>query len=142
MPPRRTIHAIITTNGITARRSIRQAIISGHTTRRHNLRDCCRPPVGSFTSFRRMQRGPWLMSGPSLRLMDRGVKSLRCGFLGLLYEEILAKLVAADETFHTAVSAEKFLYLAVLIDLLCRADGLRRQHLQCAGVRNAISLKA
>src|SRR6266850_2763713 len=60
----------------------------------------------------------------------------------LLNEECLSQLVAADERFRGSKAGEQVLDLAVLINLLRRADHRGRDHLQCIRISHSITLKA
>ena len=67
---------------------------------------------------------------------------LRSSFLGvLLDEERFPKLISADEGLHRAKSAEQVLNLAVLVNLLCRAQYRRRNDLQRIRIRDPVALK-
>jgi hypothetical protein len=59
----------------------------------------------------------------------------------LLDEKRLAKLIPAYERFHRAEAAEEILYLAILIDLLRRAQHVCRNNLQRVGIGDAVSLE-
>ena len=66
----------------------------------------------------------------------------RCAGAKLLDEEGFAQLVAADEGFHGAKTAEEILNFAILKNFLRGAKRLHRKHLKRIGVRDAVAMKA